>query len=89
MFGHIATGEGVQKREADPAGVGVTQRGEAHQHEPADRPETRAVPAVEPHEHRLVALLGEETARVLEAAAGAPDQAGSPPRRNSAPVPRA
>jgi DivIVA domain-containing protein len=44
------------------------QREEAHEHERADRAETRAVQAETLDEHRLVELLGEETARVLEAA---------------------
>jgi cell division septum initiation protein DivIVA len=48
--------------------VGRIQRGEAHEHERAERAETRAQLAEQLDEHRLVELLGEETARVLEAA---------------------
>lgn len=48
--------------------VGRIQREEAHEHERAERAETRAQLAEQLDEHRLVELLGEETARVLEAA---------------------
>ncbi len=48
--------------------VGRIQRVEAHEHERAERAETRAHLAEQLDEHRLVELLGEETARVLEAA---------------------
>jgi DivIVA domain-containing protein len=48
--------------------VGRIQREEAHEHERAERAETRAHLAEQLDEHRLVELLGEETARVLEAA---------------------
>jgi cell division septum initiation protein DivIVA len=51
--------------------VGRLQRGEAHEHERAERAENRAQLAEQLDEHRLVELLGEETARVLEAARGA------------------
>ncbi|HEY7070104.1 MAG TPA: DivIVA domain-containing protein [Acidimicrobiales bacterium] len=48
--------------------VGRLQRGEAHERERADRAESRAELAEKHDQHRLVELLGEETARVLEAA---------------------
>ena len=48
--------------------VGRLQRGEAHERERAERAETRADLAEKLDQHRLVELLGEETARVLEAA---------------------
>jgi DivIVA domain-containing protein len=48
--------------------VGRLQRGEAHEHDRAERAESRAHLAEQLDEHRLVELLGEETARVLEAA---------------------
>ncbi|HEY6696644.1 MAG TPA: DivIVA domain-containing protein [Acidimicrobiales bacterium] len=48
--------------------VGRLQRGEAHQLDRADRAEARAQLAEQLDEHRLVELLGAETARVLEAA---------------------
>jgi DivIVA domain-containing protein len=48
--------------------VGRLQRGEAHQLERAERAEARAQLAEQLDEHRLVELLGAETARVLEAA---------------------
>ena len=48
--------------------VGRLQRGEAHEHERAERAESRALLAENLDEHRLVELLGEETARVLDAA---------------------
>ncbi len=48
--------------------VGRIQREEAHEHERAERAENRAHLAEQLDEHRLVELLGEETARVLEAA---------------------
>jgi DivIVA domain-containing protein len=51
--------------------VSRLQREEAHEHERADRAENRAVQAEKLDEHRLVELLGEETARVLEAARAA------------------
>jgi DivIVA domain-containing protein len=48
--------------------VGRLQRGEAHQLDRAERAEARAELAEQLDEHRLVELLGVETARVLEAA---------------------
>jgi cell division septum initiation protein DivIVA len=48
--------------------VGRLQRSEAHERERAERAEQRAKLAEQLDEHRLVELLGEETARVLEAA---------------------
>jgi DivIVA domain-containing protein len=48
--------------------VGRLQRGEAHQLDRAERAEARAELAEQLDEHRLVELLGAETARVLEAA---------------------
>jgi DivIVA domain-containing protein len=48
--------------------VGRLQRAEAHERERAERAESRAHLAEQLDEHRLVELLGEETARVLEAA---------------------
>jgi DivIVA domain-containing protein len=51
--------------------VGRLQRGEAHQLDRAERAEARAELAEQLDEHRLVELLGAETARVLEAARGA------------------
>ena len=48
--------------------VGRLQREEAQEHERAERAENRAQLAEQLDEHRLVELLGEETARVLEAA---------------------
>ena len=48
--------------------VGRLQRGEAHQLDRAERAEARARLAEQLDEHRLVELLGVETARVLEAA---------------------
>jgi DivIVA domain-containing protein len=51
--------------------VGRLQRGEAHQLDRAERAEARARLAEQLDEHRLVELLGAETARVLEAARGA------------------
>jgi DivIVA domain-containing protein len=48
--------------------VGRLQRGEAHQLDRAERAEVRAELAEQLDEHRLVELLGAETARVLEAA---------------------
>jgi DivIVA domain-containing protein len=48
--------------------VGRLQRGEAHQLDRAERAEARAQLAEQLDEHRLVELLGVETARVLEAA---------------------
>jgi DivIVA domain-containing protein len=47
--------------------VGRLQRGEAHQLDRAERAEARAELAEQLDEHRLVELLGAETARVLEA----------------------
>jgi DivIVA domain-containing protein len=51
--------------------VGRLQRGQAHEHERAERAEERASLAEQLDEHRLVELLGEETARVLDAARAA------------------
>jgi cell division septum initiation protein DivIVA len=51
--------------------VGRLQRGQAHEHERAERAEERASLAERLDEHRLVELLGEETARVLDAARAA------------------
>jgi DivIVA domain-containing protein len=51
--------------------VGRLQRGQAHEHERAERAEQRASLAERLDEHRLVELLGEETARVLDAARAA------------------
>ncbi|HKA83402.1 MAG TPA: DivIVA domain-containing protein [Acidimicrobiales bacterium] len=48
--------------------VGRLQRNEAHQLDRAERAEARAQLAEQLDEHRLVELLGAETARVLEAA---------------------
>jgi DivIVA domain-containing protein len=48
--------------------VGRLQRGEAHERERAERAENRADLAEKLDQHRLVELLGEETARVLDAA---------------------
>ena len=48
--------------------VGRLQRGEVHQLDRAERAEARAQLAEQLDEHRLVELLGAETARVLEAA---------------------
>lgn len=48
--------------------VGRLQRGEADQHRRAEDAEARAQLAEQLDEHRLVELLGEETARVLDAA---------------------
>jgi DivIVA domain-containing protein len=48
--------------------VGRLQRGEAHERERAERAEERATLAEKLDQHRLVELLGEETARVLDAA---------------------
>ena len=48
--------------------VGRIQRGQAHQLDRAERAEARAQLAEQLDEHRLVELLGMETARVLEAA---------------------
>jgi DivIVA domain-containing protein len=48
--------------------VGRLQRGESHQLDRAERAEARAQLAEQLDEHRLVELLGAETARVLEAA---------------------
>jgi DivIVA domain-containing protein len=48
--------------------VGRLQRGEAHERERAERAESRAELAERLDQHRLVELLGEETARVLDAA---------------------
>jgi len=48
--------------------VARLQRGESHQLDRAERAETRAQLAEQLDEHRLVELLGAETARVLEAA---------------------
>ncbi|MGH9113588.1 MAG: DivIVA domain-containing protein, partial [Acidimicrobiales bacterium] len=48
--------------------VGRLQRAEAHQLERAERAEARAELAERLDQHRLVELLGEETARVLDAA---------------------
>ncbi len=48
--------------------VGRLQRGESHQLDRAERAEARAQLAEQLDEHRLVELLGVETARVLEAA---------------------
>jgi DivIVA domain-containing protein len=48
--------------------VARLQRGEAHQLDRAERAEARAQLAEQLDEHRLVELLGAETARVLEAA---------------------
>ena len=48
--------------------VGRLHRGEAHERERAERAEKRADLAERLDQHRLVELLGEETARVLEAA---------------------
>jgi DivIVA domain-containing protein len=53
--------------------VGRLQRAEAHERERAERAETRAVLAEQLDEHRLVELLGEETARVLDSARAAAD----------------
>src|SRR5262245_7069355 len=47
---------------------GRLQRAESHERERAERAENRAQLAEQLDEHRLVELLGEETARVLEAA---------------------
>ncbi len=51
--------------------VGRLTRGEAHEHDRALRAEERAQLAEQLDEHRLVELLGEETARVLDAARAA------------------
>ena len=48
--------------------VGRLQRGEAHERERADRAESRADLAEKHDQHHLVELLGQETARVLDAA---------------------
>ncbi|HET6954719.1 MAG TPA: DivIVA domain-containing protein [Acidimicrobiales bacterium] len=48
--------------------VGRLQRAEAHERERAERAENRAELAEKLDQHRLVELLGEETARVLDAA---------------------
>ena len=48
--------------------LGRLQRGEAHQLDRAERAEARARLAEQLDEHRLVELLGAETARVLDAA---------------------
>ena len=48
--------------------VGRLQREEAQEHERAERAENRALLAEQLDEHRLVELLGEETARVLDTA---------------------
>jgi DivIVA domain-containing protein len=48
--------------------VGRLQRAEAHERERAERAEQRAALAERLDQHRLVELLGEETARVLDAA---------------------
>ena len=48
--------------------VGRLQRGESHERDRAERAEQRAKLAEQLDEHRLVELLGEETARVLDAA---------------------
>ncbi|MBN2623552.1 MAG: DivIVA domain-containing protein [Acidimicrobiales bacterium] len=48
--------------------VAQLQRGQAHERERAERAESRAELAERLDEHRLVELLGEETARVLDAA---------------------
>jgi DivIVA domain-containing protein len=48
--------------------VGRLQRAEAHERERAERAENRAELAEQLDQHRLVELLGEETARVLDAA---------------------
>jgi DivIVA domain-containing protein len=48
--------------------VGRLQRSEAHERERAQRAESRAELAEDLDQHRLVELLGEETARVLDAA---------------------
>lgn len=48
--------------------VGRLQRSESHERERAERAESRAQLAENLDQHRLVELLGEETARVLEAA---------------------
>ncbi|HET8617966.1 MAG TPA: DivIVA domain-containing protein [Acidimicrobiales bacterium] len=48
--------------------IGRMQRAEAHERERAERAEARAALAEKLDQHRLVELLGEETARVLEAA---------------------
>lgn len=47
------------------------RRGEAHERERAQRAETRAALAEQLDQHRLVELLGEETARVLDSARAA------------------
>src|ERR687894_532355 len=54
--------------------VGRLQRSEAHERERAERAEQRAKLAEQLDEHRMVELLGEETARVLEAAREAEDE---------------
>ncbi|HLT68809.1 MAG TPA: ATP synthase F0 subunit B [Acidimicrobiales bacterium] len=51
--------------------VGRLQRSEAHERERAERAEERATRAEQLDEHRLVEILGEETARVLDAARAA------------------
>jgi cell division septum initiation protein DivIVA len=51
--------------------VGRLQREGSHEHERAERAEIRATLAEQLDEHRLVELLGEETARVLDAARAA------------------
>ena len=51
--------------------VGRLQRGEAHEYDRAVRAEERAQLAEQLDEHRLVELLGQETARVLDAARAA------------------
>lgn len=51
--------------------IGRLQRSEAHERARADRAETRAVLAEQLDQHRLVELLGEETARVLDSARAA------------------
>ncbi|HEX5947025.1 MAG TPA: DivIVA domain-containing protein [Acidimicrobiales bacterium] len=51
--------------------VGRLQRGESHERDRAERAEQRAKLAEQLDEHRLVELLGEETARVLDAARAA------------------
>jgi cell division septum initiation protein DivIVA len=51
--------------------VGRLHRGEAHEHDRAVRAEERAELAEQLDEHRLVEILGQETARVLDAARAA------------------
>jgi DivIVA domain-containing protein len=64
--------------------IGRLQRGEAHERERADRAENRADLAERLDQHRLVELLGEETARVLDAAREAGGDIRSKAEENAA-----